>query len=60
MNPLTTTDSTSMNVLRHIYQGMMYLDAEDNASPGVAESYEVSEDGLTYTFKLKEGLTRCV
>ena len=57
MNPLTTTDSTSMNVLRHIYQGMMYLDAEDNAVPGVAESYEVSEDGLTYTFKLKEGLT---
>lgn len=57
MNPLTTTDSTSMNVLRHIYQGMMYLDAEDNAVEGVAESYEVSEDGLTYTFKLKEGLT---
>ena len=57
MNPLTTTDSTSMNVLRHIYQGMMYLDAEDNAVPGVAESYEVSEDGMTYTFKLKEGLT---
>ena len=46
-----------MNVLRHIYQGMMYLDAEDNAVPGVAESYEVSEDGMTYTFKLKEGLT---
>ena len=35
MNPLTTTDSTSMNVLRHIYQGMMYLDAEDNAVEGV-------------------------
>jgi peptide/nickel transport system substrate-binding protein len=40
-----------------MYQGLMYEDPSGTAKPLLAESYEVSEDGLTYTFKLREGVT---
>jgi len=40
----------------HAFEGLMTLDKEGKPIPGQAESYEVSEDGLVYTFKLREGL----
>ena len=33
------------------------LDGEFNTIPGLAESWTVSEDNLTYTFKIREGVT---
>ncbi len=39
-----------------IYQGLMMLGQDLKAVPGAAESMQVSEDGKTYTFKLKPGL----
>jgi peptide/nickel transport system substrate-binding protein len=41
----------TMDTLLHYIPGTTELE------PGLAESYEVSDDGLVYTFKLKEGLT---
>lgn len=38
------------------FSGLYTYNAEDKPVPACAESYEVSEDGLTYTVKLKEGL----
>ena len=38
------------------FSGLYTYDAEGKPVPACAESYEVSEDGLTYTVKLKEGL----
>jgi oligopeptide transport system substrate-binding protein len=40
----------------HAFEGLMTLD--ENASPvaGQAESWDISEDGLTYTFHLRDGL----
>lgn len=41
-----------------IYQPLVMLDptgATQDIVPGVAESWEVSEDGLTYTFRLRQG-----
>ena len=34
--------------------GLMQMDADGQAVPAIAESYEVSDDGLTYTFHLRE------
>lgn len=53
MNSFLNTDSTSGNVLRHVIVGLTTLDENDKAVPGVAESWTKSEDGLTYTFKLR-------
>ncbi len=49
-----STDAVSFSILGNINGGLMNLDAERKAVPDMAESYELSEDGLTYTFKLKD------
>lgn len=37
-----------------IYEGLLRYGSDLSAMPGLAESWEVSEDGLTYTFKLQQ------
>jgi peptide/nickel transport system substrate-binding protein/oligopeptide transport system substrate-binding protein len=44
------------NMLLHSHECLLALDESGNLIPGQAESYEVSEDGLTWTFHLREGL----
>lgn len=38
------------------FEGLMRYNAKGELEPACAESYEVSEDGLTYTFTLRDGL----
>ena len=38
------------------FAGLFTYDANQQQVPDLAESYEMSEDGLTYTFTLKDGL----
>lgn len=40
-----------------VYDALIRQDAEENLTPALAESWEYSEDGLTLTFHLREGLT---
>lgn len=55
MDSILTTSSGSMNVLRHCVEGLVSLDANDEAVPGMAESWDVSKDQKTYTFHLRKG-----
>lgn len=55
LNSILTTTTGSGNVLRHIMEGLVSLDEKDEAVPAMAESWEISEDKLTYTFKLRKG-----
>lgn len=48
----TSTVSES-RVLKDLYEGLVVQDAKANVVPGAAESWEISEDGLIYTFKLR-------
>ena len=48
------TDSVSFEVIADCIDGLMQLDAEGKAIPALAESYDVSEDGKTYTFHLRD------
>ncbi len=54
LDPQLATDGTSFEVIADFTDGLMQMDAEGGAAPAIAESYEVSEDGLTYTFILRE------
>lgn len=56
MCSLTTTDATSGNVLRQIMEPLVTLDENDEPAEGVATKWTVSEDGLTYTFTLREDM----
>ena len=57
MDPTLNSYSRSSIVLQNLFQGLYKLGPDGSTFiPACAESYEVSEDGMTYTFKLKEGL----
>lgn len=57
IDPALATDSTSGAIIKNVFEGLTHIDAEATIQPGVAESWEVSEDGLVYTFTLREGAT---
>lgn len=54
LDPQVATDGTSFEVIADYTDGLMQMDADGAPIPAIAESYELSEDGLTYTFKLRE------
>lgn len=54
MNTITSTASLAHALMKHIYVGLTAQDTNDNVIPGVAESWEESEDKLTYTFHLRK------
>jgi oligopeptide transport system substrate-binding protein len=53
-DPQTTTHSADFNIIRAVMEGLTDLDPRDcRPVPGVAERWEVSSDGLTWTFHLR-------
>src|SRR5437870_4435631 len=51
-----TTASITEMLTNHIYEGLYSLDSTNRPIPMLAESHTVSKDGLTYTFKLRQGV----
>ena len=49
-----TSTVAEAHLLRDLYEGLVVYDTQANVIPGVAESWEVSDDGLVYTFNLRE------
>jgi peptide/nickel transport system substrate-binding protein len=44
-------------VYQNVFEGLVRIDETGSVQPGLAESWTISEDGLTYTFKLHDGVT---
>ena len=55
LDPTLASTSTSIGVLHALNRGLIYFDKDQNTVPSLAEALpEISADGLTYTFKLRD------
>ncbi len=53
---VSTSTSSANTVMFQIYDSLIHLDKDFNVESRLAESYKVSDDEKTYTFKLAEGV----
>ncbi|WP_342598980.1 ABC transporter substrate-binding protein [Psychrobacillus sp. FSL H8-0483] len=57
LDPIAATDGESFKVTQNVFETLLNFGDEDTTiNPGLAKEWEASEDGLTYTFKLQEGV----
>ncbi len=56
LDPQLARADSAANILRDLYEGLTVLDAQGAPAPGAAERWDVSPDGLVYTFHLRENL----
>lgn len=54
LDPSIGFDAVSWDPLNNLMEGLTRLDEEHRAGPGVAESWDISADGLTYKFHLRD------
>ncbi|MDR4328621.1 peptide ABC transporter substrate-binding protein [Bacillus pseudomycoides] len=54
LNSLKVTDAVSFNVLNNVMEGLFRLSKNDEVIPGIAQKHEISKDGKTYTFHLRD------
>lgn len=56
LNPHNVGDSLSNTVIECVVEPLLNVDSDQNLVPKLAESWEMSEDGLSYTFHLRQGV----
>ncbi len=53
---LATSKQADTEPVINTYDGLMAYDNKNELQPALAESYEISDDGLTYTFHIRDGV----
>ncbi len=56
IDPGITDNTFAIPILFNAFEGLVSYDAENNIVAADAETWEISDDGLTYTFHLRDGL----
>ncbi|HZK00757.1 MAG TPA: peptide ABC transporter substrate-binding protein [Tissierellaceae bacterium] len=54
LDPALATGTHESWVLNHTFEGLMKLDEDGMVVEGMAESYELADDDVTYTFKMRD------
>ena len=54
LDPQIAETQEAKLIINNCYEGLVRLNAENKIVAGVAESWKISDDGLTYTFRLRE------
>ena len=54
IDPTLNTSSGASTLILNAFEGLTVIGENEKVVPGAAESWEISEDGLVYTFKLRE------
>lgn len=57
LDPWQSAATDTEAVFLNVFEGLLSFDTNGSLQPGLAESYEISEDGLTYTFHLWQNVT---
>ena len=56
MDPALNSAADAANMILHAFTGLLSVDKNQNIVAGLAETWETSEDGLTWTFHLRPDL----
>lgn len=56
LDPPESTDSYSNTVINMVFDTLIDMDADSQFIPGLAESWEISDDYMTITFKIRENV----
>ncbi|MFZ0566036.1 MAG: peptide ABC transporter substrate-binding protein [Chlamydiales bacterium] len=54
LDPGVVRSIRDITIVKHLFEGLMRADFEGNPKPALAQSVDISEDLLTYTFKLRK------
>ncbi|MCO5233750.1 MAG: ABC transporter substrate-binding protein [Chitinophagales bacterium] len=54
LDPAFSKDQSTMWMCNQLYNGLLQLDDELNVIPSISKHYEISDDGLVYTFYLRD------
>ena len=58
VNPvLAQSNNADEDLSQLVYSGLLKYDGQGNLIPDLAESYDISDDKMTYTFHLRHGVT---
>jgi peptide/nickel transport system substrate-binding protein len=58
LDPHAVTATNDFRILVNMYDGLVrFADGTLEVEPALAEGWDISEDGLTYTFQLRQGVT---
>lgn len=57
LDPNNQGDGAGFQVCANIYESLLALDYDLKIQPCLAETWDISDDGLVYTFHLREGVT---
>lgn len=56
LDPQLAADTPSLVVINNMFDGLLRIGSDGKLTAGAAADYSVSEDGLVYTFSLKENM----
>ena len=57
LDPHKTSLTAAWHVIEHVYDTLVDANEKLEPIPGLAEKWDISEDGMTYTFHLRQGVT---
>ena len=56
LDPANCADATAASYMVEIFSGLVTLDSNLSVIPDIAKSWNISSDGMVYTFHLREGV----
>jgi ABC-type transport system substrate-binding protein len=56
LDPARVEDGTTIDLIQQVFEGLVMWNERNEIAPNLAEKWELSSDGKTYTFHLKKGI----